>query len=94
MEDFEHYVYKTDVKWSLLTEGLTLPVDNQVIFARNMGKFLQRGESKSINIFLNGENMSHRFEMLTFLNVLSGRMPSRFDIPETANWQEHCKAIS
>lgn len=48
MEDFEHYVYKTEANWSLLTEGLTLPVENQVIFARNVGKFLQRGESKPI----------------------------------------------
>jgi len=31
-----------------------VPVENQVIFARNMGKFLQRGESKPINIYLNG----------------------------------------
>ncbi|MDD4699075.1 MAG: HNH endonuclease [Oscillospiraceae bacterium] len=55
MNSFENYVYKAEVNWSLLTEGLTLPVENQVIFARNMGTFLQRGESKEISLYLNGK---------------------------------------
>jgi len=45
MDSFENYVYKAEVNWSLLIEGLTLPVDNQVIFGRNMGRFLYRGET-------------------------------------------------
>ena len=28
----ENYVYKKEVDWSLLNEGLTLPFDNQVVF--------------------------------------------------------------
>ncbi len=66
MESFEHYVYKTEVNWSLLTEGLTLPVENQVIFARNMGKFLQRGESKPINIYLNGRRYTAQIRNVNF----------------------------
>lgn len=66
MEDFEHYVYKTEANWSLLTEGLTLPVDNQVIFARNMGMFLQRGESKSINIYLDGKSYKAQIRNVNF----------------------------
>lgn len=66
MEDFEHYVYKTEVNWSLLTEGLTLPVDNQVIFARNMGKLLRRGESKSINIYLNEKRYKAQIRNINF----------------------------
>ena len=56
METIENYVYKAEVNWSLLVEGITLPVDNQVIFARNMGRFLQRGEVREINLYLNGKS--------------------------------------
>jgi hypothetical protein len=54
--DYESYVYKSEVNWSILTEGFTLPVENQVIFARNMGNFLHRGESKNITLYLNGKS--------------------------------------
>lgn len=43
----ENYVYKKEVDWSLLNEGLTLPFDNQVVFGQIMGRFLKRGESKA-----------------------------------------------
>ncbi len=66
MESFEHYVYKTEANWSLLTEGITLPVENQVIFARNMGKFLQRGESKPISIYLNGKRYTAQIRNVNF----------------------------
>jgi len=66
MEGFEHYVYKIEINWSLLTEGLTLSVENQVIFARNMGKFLQRGESKPINIYLNGRRYEAQIRNVNF----------------------------
>jgi len=55
MKATENYVYKKEVDWSLLNEGLTLPVENQVVFGRNMGKFLARGESKNITVYLNGK---------------------------------------
>lgn len=48
----ENYVYKKEVDWSLLQEGLTLPFDNQVIFGQVMGRFLNRGESKDITLYL------------------------------------------
>ena len=44
----ENYVYKKEIDWSTLMEGFTLPLDNQVIFLRNMENFLQRGQSKII----------------------------------------------
>ena len=49
-------VYKKEVDWSLLMEGLTLPVDNQVVFGQIMGRFLRRGESKEIYLYLNGKS--------------------------------------
>lgn len=45
----ENYVYKKEIDWSTLMEGFTLPLDNQVIFLRNMENFLQRGQSKIIH---------------------------------------------
>lgn len=55
METTENYVYKKEVDWSLLQEGLTLPIENQVIFGRNMGRFLKKGESKDIKLYLGGK---------------------------------------
>lgn len=51
----EKYVYKKEIDWSTLMEGFTLPLDNQVIFLRNMENFLQRGQSKIIHFFMNGK---------------------------------------
>lgn len=56
IETYENYVYKKEVDWSLLREGLTLPIENQVIFGRNMGRFLKRGESKDITLYLDGKS--------------------------------------
>lgn len=53
MDLIEAYVYKKEVDWSLLHYGLTLPIENQVVFSHNMGAFLKRGESKIIRLFLN-----------------------------------------
>lgn len=66
MESFENYVYKAEVNWSLLTEGITLPVENQVIFAGNMGKFLQRGENKEITLYLNGKGYKAQIRNVNF----------------------------
>ena len=51
----ENYVYKKEIDWSTLMEVFTLPLDNQVIFLRNMENFLQRGQSKIIHFFMNGK---------------------------------------
>lgn len=66
MESFENYVYKAEVNWSLLTEGITLPIENQVIFSRNMGKFLQRGENKEITLYLNGKGYKAQIRNVNF----------------------------
>lgn len=46
------YVYRKEVDWSLLNEGLTLPIDHQIEFGQIMGRYLKRGESKQIRLFL------------------------------------------
>ncbi len=49
----ENYVYKKEVDWSLLMEGLAVPIENQVVFGKIMGRFIHRGESKEIKLVLN-----------------------------------------
>ena len=55
MNDRNEYIYKMEVNWSLLTEGMTLPVENQIVFGRLVNGFLQKGEQKAIHIYLNGK---------------------------------------
>ena len=62
----ESYVYKKEVDWSLLTDGLTIPVENQVVFARNMGKFLGKGEKKEITLVLMGHSYKARIVNVNF----------------------------
>ena len=62
----ENYVYKKEVDWSLLQEGLTLPFDNQVVFGQIMGRFLKRGESKDITLYLNGKSFKAKITNVNF----------------------------
>lgn len=62
----ENYVYKKEVDWSLLHEGITLPIDNQVIFGQIMGRFLKRGESKDITLYLNGNSYKAKITNVNF----------------------------
>ena len=66
METAENYVYKKEVDWSVLHEGLTLPIENQVVFGRIMGRFLARGESKPITLCLNGKNYTAKITNVKF----------------------------
>ena len=51
-----YYVYKKEVDWSLLNQGLSIPLDIQVIFQNNIIKFINRGESKDIYLVLEGNS--------------------------------------
>lgn len=62
----ENYVYKKEVDWSLLMEGITLPFGNQVIFGQIMGRFLKRGESKDIVLYLNGRSYKAKIINVNF----------------------------
>lgn len=66
MKTYGDYVYKKEVDWSLLNEGLTLPFENQVVFGRIMGRFLHRGESKEINLYLNGKSFKAKIHNVNF----------------------------
>lgn len=62
----ENYVYKKEVDWSLLHDGLTLPFDNQVVFGQIMGRFLKRGESKDITLYLNDKSYKAKITNVNF----------------------------
>jgi predicted HNH restriction endonuclease len=62
----ENYVYKKEVDWSLLMEGLTLPIENQVVFGQIMGRFLNRGEAKNITLCLNGKSYKAKITNVNF----------------------------
>ena len=49
----ENYIYKKEVDWSVLTEGLTFPIDLAVVFSRTVDRFLQKGEKKAVKIIVN-----------------------------------------
>ena len=42
-----YYVYKKEVDWSVLQQGVSIPVTIQVVFQTTINKFLPRGQSKT-----------------------------------------------
>jgi 5-methylcytosine-specific restriction enzyme A len=49
------YVYKKEIDWSTLHEGLNIPVSIQIVFQKNIQQFITRGQTKEINIVLDGK---------------------------------------
>ena len=64
MED--SYVYQKEVDWSLLTEGLTLPIKEQVVFGQIMGRYLEKGEAKPIRLILGGKTYNATIRNVKF----------------------------
>lgn len=56
----DEYVYKKEVDWSLFNYGFAIPIDHQVVFRQSAGRFIQRGESKEITLYLNGKSYKAR----------------------------------
>lgn len=67
------YVYKKQVDWSVLMEGLTLPVKNQVVFGRIMDRFLEKGEKKEIRLCLDGKIFKAHVVNVNYSDKFSGR---------------------
>lgn len=55
MDMFGDYVFKREVDISLLSVGFSIPLKFQVVFKRNIGKFLEKGETKDIILLLGGK---------------------------------------
>ena len=56
----ENYVYKKEVDWSLFNYGLNIPIQHQVKFKQIAGRFIERGESKPITLYLYGSSYKAR----------------------------------
>lgn len=50
-----YYVYKKEVDWSVLQQGVSIPVTKQTIFQNAINKFLPRGKSTDIYLVLEGK---------------------------------------
>ena len=61
----DEYVYKKEVDWSLFNYGFAIPIEHQVVFSQVAGRFIQRGESKDVNLYLNGK--SYKAKLLKYL---------------------------
>jgi len=48
------YIYKKEIDWSALTEGMTIPVQYQLIFGSNEGVMIQRGGKKTVHVYFGG----------------------------------------
>lgn len=52
----DEYVYKKEADWSLFNYGFAIPVQYQVVFGQIAGRFIKRGESRDIFLYLNGKS--------------------------------------
>ena len=52
----ESIVCKKEVNWSLFNDGISIPIDYQKVFKKIAGRYLKRGESKPIKLYLNGKS--------------------------------------
>ena len=52
----ESYVYKKEVDWSLFNYGFAIPLEYQVVFKQIADRFIERGESKTIHLYLEGKS--------------------------------------
>ncbi len=55
-----HYVYKKEVDWSVLHQGVSIPVTIQIVFHNAIKKFLPRGQSIDIYLVLEGKTCKAR----------------------------------
>lgn len=60
----DEYVYKKEVDWSLFHYGFAIPVKHQVVFSQVADRFLKRGESKDIVLYLNGKSYKAKLNNL------------------------------
>ena len=73
---FENYVYKKEVDWSLFNYGFAIPVEYQVVFKQIAGRFIEKGESKPVTLYLNGKGYPAKIQNLN----IAGRHGRKTDI--------------
>lgn len=72
----ENYVYKKEVDWSLFQYGLAIPLEYQVVFNQITDRFIKRGESKNITLYLNGKSFPAKLNN----NTIAAKFGNRTDI--------------
>ncbi|MDO4479343.1 MAG: HNH endonuclease signature motif containing protein [Lachnospiraceae bacterium] len=51
----DEYVYKKEVDWSLFKDGFAIPKEHQVVFGQVAGRLLERGDTQTISLILDGK---------------------------------------
>lgn len=90
METTENYVYKKEVDWSLFNYGFAIPLEYQVVFKQIKDRYIQRGESKTIHLYLNGKS----YEAKLNNNNISKRFGNHADIVQVRYGQNSDIAIA
>lgn len=80
--ELENYVYKKEIDWSTLMEGFTLPLDNQVIFLRNMENFYSVDNLKS---FIFYEWKTYDAKIVNMNNSVEKRRKDAYQIRYSRN---------
>ena len=75
-KSMETYVYKKEVDWSLFNYGFAIPIEYQVVFKQIANRFIERGESKVIHLYLNGKSYNAKLNN----NRLSEKFSNRADV--------------
>lgn len=77
MIEQHNYVYKKEVDWSLLHQGLSIPVNIQVVFQNTVNRFISRGQSKDIFLIL--EEKTYKAKLVN-QKIDENKYPKRTDI--------------
>jgi len=86
----ENYVYKKEVDWSLFNYGFAIPLEYQVVFKQIADRFIERGESKTVNLFLNGKSYKARVQN----NQIARRFGNHSDIVQVRYSQNSDLAVA
>lgn len=86
----ENYVYKKEVDWSLFNYGFAIPLEHQVVFKQIADRFIGRGESQTIQLYLNGKAYNAKLNN----NRISDKYGKRADIVQVRYTQNSELAVA
>ena len=66
MNRYESYIYKKEIDWSALHEGISIPVSIQAGFHSQLNSFLKRGESLDVNLLLGDQSYTVKMKNQPF----------------------------
>lgn len=66
------YIYKKEIDWSSMHEGINIPVSIQLAFYDEINSYLKQGESRNITIIFDGKeyDVTLRTKHLISKNIL------------------------